>query len=55
MNIFPDLNDPLRLLRNLIRVGVVAEVDLEAGTCRVNTGGNVTDWRHWLAPRAGRS
>jgi phage baseplate assembly protein V len=48
-------NDIPRLLRNLIRIGTVAEVDLETGTCRVNTGGNVTDWRHWLAPRAGRS
>lgn len=55
MNTFPELNDTLRLLRNLIRIGTVAEVNLEAGTCRVNTGGNVTDWLHWLTPRAGRS
>jgi phage baseplate assembly protein V len=48
-------NDIPRLLRNLIRIGTVAEVDLVAGTCRVNTGGNVTDWLHWLTSRAGRS
>jgi len=48
-------NDIPRLLRNLIRIGTVAEVDLDAGTCRVNTGGNVTDWLHWLTSRAGRS
>ena len=48
-------NDIPRLLRNLIRIGTVAEVDLFAGTCRVNTGGNVTDWLHWLTSRAGRS
>ena len=51
---FPN-NDIPRLLRNLIRIGTVAEVDLEAATCRVNTGGNVTDWLHWLTSRAGRS
>jgi len=55
MNTFPDLTDAQRLLRNLIRIGTVAEVDLAAGTCRVNTGGNLTDWLHWLAPRAGRA
>jgi len=55
MNTFPDLNDALRLLRNLIRIGTVAEVDLDAATCRVNTSGNVTDWLHWLTSRAGRS
>lgn len=48
-------NDIPRLLRNLIRIGTVAEVDLDSGTCRVNTGGNVTDWLHWLTSRAGRS
>ena len=55
MNTYIPNNDIPRLLRNLIRIGTVAEVDLDAGTCRVNTGGNVTDWLHWLASRAGRS
>ncbi|RJT32036.1 phage baseplate assembly protein V [Rahnella woolbedingensis] len=55
MNTSIPKNDIPRLLRNLIRIGTVAEVDLDAGTCRVNTGGNVTDWLHWLTSRAGRS
>ncbi len=55
MNISIPKNDIPRLLRNLIRIGTVAEVDLVAGTCRVNTGGNFTDWLHRLTSRAGRS
>ena len=55
MNTYIPNNDFPRLLRNLIRIGTVAEVDLVASTCRVNTGGNVTDWLRWLTSRAGRS
>ncbi len=47
--------DTLRLLRNLIRIGTINAVDLERGLCRVETGGNLTDWLHWLTCRAGRS
>ncbi len=43
------------LLRNLIRIGIVNAVDLEHGLCRVETGGNLTDWLHWLTCRAGCS
>lgn len=49
------LQDILRLLRNLIRSGVIVETDLDAGRCRVQTGGIVTDWLQWLTARAGRS
>lgn len=49
------LQDILRLLRNLIRTGVIIETDLDAGRCRVQTGGIVTDWLQWLTARAGRS
>ena len=45
----------LRLLRNLIRIGTVAAVNLDDGLCRVDTGDNTTDWLHWLTARAGRS
>ncbi|CAI1573501.1 Phage P2 baseplate assembly protein gpV [Serratia proteamaculans] len=45
----------MRLLRNLIRVGTVHAVDRERGLCRVNTGGNLTDWLHWMTCRAGRA
>lgn len=49
------LSEMLRLLRNLIRIGTVAAVNLDDGLCRVNTGNNTTDWLHWLTARAGRS
>lgn len=49
------LQDILRLLRNLIRTGVIVEIDLYDGRCRVQTGGIVTDWLQWLTTRAGRS
>ncbi len=45
----------MRLLRNLIRIGTVNAVDLERGLCRVETGGNLTDWLHWMTCRAGRA
>ncbi len=45
----------LRLLRNLIRIGTVAEVNLTDGTCRVATGNNTTTWLHWLTARAGKT
>lgn len=49
------LQDILRLLRNLIRTGVIVEVDLDDGRCRVQTGGITTDWLQWLTARAGHS
>lgn len=39
----------------MIRTGIITEVDLKAGRCRVQTGGMVTDWLQWLTHRAGRS
>ncbi len=57
--IFPNmdtqLTELLRLLRNLIRTGVVTEVDHARGMCRVATGNLETDWRPWLTMRAGHS
>ncbi|ETS31789.1 phage baseplate protein [Photorhabdus temperata] len=49
------LTELLRLLRNLIRTGVVTEVDHARGMCRVATGNLKTDWRPWLTMRAGHS
>ena len=45
----------LTRLENLIRLGTVAEVDLSVDPplCRVQTGELLTDWRPWLAQRAG--
>lgn len=55
MNTLASFQEISRLLRNMIRTGVVVETDLDAGRCRVQTGGIVTDWLQWLTHRAGRS
>lgn len=55
MNTLASLQEISRLLRNMIRTGVVVETDLDAGRCRVQTGGIITDWLQWLTLRAGRS
>lgn len=48
-------SDIMRLLRNLIRIGTVNAVDPDRGHCRVDTGGNLTDWLNWISFRAGRT
>lgn len=55
MNTLANLQELARALRNMIRTGVIVETDLEAGRCRVQTGGIQTDWLQWLTQRAGRS
>ncbi|AUU82706.1 phage baseplate assembly protein V [Leclercia sp. LSNIH1] len=55
MKTFESLQELARLLRNMIRTGVIVETDLDAGRCRVQTGGNTSDWLQWLTHRAGRS
>lgn len=47
------LNELERLISNLLRVGVVEEVDTEKMVCRVRAGRNLTDWIRWGADRAG--
>ncbi|CAB5681913.1 phage baseplate assembly protein V [Providencia rettgeri] len=49
------LQELYRLLINLLRQGVVEQVDLDNECCRVRTGELLTDWIKWLAPRAGDS
>ncbi|KFF70320.1 baseplate assembly protein [Pectobacterium brasiliense] len=49
------LTEIQRLLRNLIRVGVVTHVNTADALCRVQTGDMTTDWLNWLTRRAGRS
>ncbi|MEY0594277.1 phage baseplate assembly protein V [Providencia manganoxydans] len=46
--------DILRLINNLIRVGVVTAVDAKKG-CRVQTGDLETDWLNWITLRAGQT
>lgn len=43
-----------RLIRNLIRIGVVTAVDAKKG-CRVQIGDLETDWLNWLTVRAGKT
>lgn len=55
MNNLNSLQDIARAIRNLIRTGIVTDVDPEEGLCRVQTGGIETTWLNWLTCRAGRS
>ncbi|EMD0830923.1 phage baseplate assembly protein V [Morganella morganii] len=47
------LNELERLISNLLRVGVVEEVDTGKKVCRVRTGDILTDWIRWGTDRAG--
>lgn len=55
MNNLTSLQDIARAIRNLIRTGIVTDVDPVEGLCRVQTGGMQTTWLNWLTSRAGRS
>lgn len=55
MKTLETLSELARAVRDIIRIGVVAEVDTELALCRVQTGEILTDWLHWLTPRAGGS
>lgn len=47
------INDLIRRIENLVRVGTVAEVDLEGVRCRVQSGRLTTDWLYWYSIRSG--
>ncbi len=49
------LTEIMRLITNLIRTGVVTEVDRENWLCRVKTGDLETNWINWLTLRAGNA
>lgn len=55
MKTIADIRNNLRLLRNLIRIGVITKIDLQSNRCRVLTGGIETTWLNWLTSRDGRS
>lgn len=55
MNTLSSIQELARAIRNLIRSGVVTEVDTVQGMCRVQSGGIQTTWLNWLTTRAGRS
>ena len=48
-----DLNDPRRLIGNLMRLGTIESLDLAEGTVRVRVGEIVTGDIPFAAPRAG--
>jgi len=45
--------DLARLISNLIRNGIVSEVDVAAERCRVTSGELTTNWIPWISLRAG--
>ncbi|HBR3992909.1 TPA: phage baseplate assembly protein V [Klebsiella pneumoniae] len=47
------LTEIMRLITNLIRTGIVTEVDRDGWLCRVKTGDLETNWINWLTYRAG--
>ncbi|ENA1408373.1 TPA: phage baseplate assembly protein V [Escherichia coli] len=49
------LTEIMRLITNLIRTGVVTEVDRANWLCRVKTGDLETNWISWLTLRAGNA
>ncbi|AVY97596.1 MULTISPECIES: phage baseplate assembly protein V [Lelliottia] len=55
MNTLTSIHGIARAIRNLIRIGVVTDVSLQEGLCRVQTGGMKTTWLNWLTCRAGRA
>ncbi|EMG7903536.1 phage baseplate assembly protein V [Enterobacter hormaechei] len=55
MKNFNSLQEIARAIRNLIRTGIVTDVDHDKGLCCVQTGGMQTTWLNWLTCRAGRS
>jgi phage baseplate assembly protein V len=48
-----ELNDPRRLIGNMIRLGTIEQIDLAEGSCRVRIGDLVSDDLPFAAPRAG--
>ncbi|EJR9515721.1 phage baseplate assembly protein V, partial [Salmonella enterica] len=47
MNMLSTIQELARAIRNLIRSGVVTEVDTAQGLCRVQSGGIQTAWLNW--------
>jgi phage baseplate assembly protein V len=49
------LTEIMRLITNLIRTGIVSDVDPANWLCRVKTGDLETNWINWLTCRAGKT
>ncbi len=48
-----DLASFARLIENLIRLGIIAAVQMTPPRVRVKTGALTTGWLPWVSPRAG--
>lgn len=48
-----DSNELTRRIENMLRPGVIAQVDAEAARVRVQSGELLTDWLPWFEHRAG--
>lgn len=44
----------MRLLHNIVRIGVVTEINIDTWEVRVQTGGLTTNWIRWNSGRAGK-
>ena len=44
----------MRLLENIVRIGVVTEINTDTWEVRVQTGGLTTNWIRWNSGRAGK-
>lgn len=53
MNTLESISELARAVRNLIRIGVIVDVDTSRARCRIQLGGNTSDWLQWLTCRAG--
>ncbi len=49
-----DIADIQRMLANMIRIGVIEELDAANARVKVNVSGQVTDWVPWGTDAAGR-
>lgn len=47
------LAEAFRLIHNIIRIGTIAEVDVNRARAKVQAGDNLTGWQPWVSARTG--
>ena len=45
--------EAIRLINNIVRIGTIAEVDVDHARAKVKAGDNVTGWQPWISARTG--
>lgn len=53
MNTFALLGDAIRRLENIVRIGIIHEINHNKARCTVQTGGIITTFLPWITLRAG--